>query len=145
MGADPFSLLYRYLLLWRCSNSRDALPNPSRDNMILLPGNNCWYRALKLSIIPFLQGSNDGMNQGSTPLCRQSLMSGPIPRGCVGLPNKDMSLSTCILSSIPILFHIAQIPSATAWPDCERYGWMPQRKVTVSRTLMLKKRTGPLR
>jgi len=38
-------------------------------------------------------------------------MSGPIPRGCVGLPKKDMALSTWMRSGIPSRFHAPQNPS----------------------------------
>lgn len=66
----------------------------SIESISTLPRNFCSYRSLKLSIIPFLHGSAMGINQGSILFCRQSRMSGSIPLGCVGLPKKDMALST---------------------------------------------------
>ncbi len=53
-------------------------------------------------------------------LCQQHCVSGPIPRGCVGLPKNVMALSIWMLSGIPNRFHMAQNPSRMSWPALVR-------------------------
>ena len=77
------------------------------------------------------------MNHGSTPLCRQRRIRGPMLRGYLGLPAKVKVLSTWTLSRIPRHFQISQRPFMMLFAPFETEGYSPHLAVARSTTLRL--------